>query len=437
MSSTTSANPPRLSILHVLAPGQAGGLESVVVSLAAGLAAMGHGVGVLSVIGQDSPEPSLHSVLSERGVKVTSIALPARAYRRERAAYRAVLTTLRPDVVHTHGYRPDVLASPVAGRLRIPRVSTVHGFTGGDWKNHMYEFLQVRAFRHFERIVAVSGPLERKLVDAGLRPNQVTLLPNAFAEPSNRLTRAESRALLGLAPEDVVVGWVGRLSPEKGLDVLLEALAVVPGVTLSVLGTGKQHGALVQQAERLGIAGRIRWHGLVPEAARLYPAFDLFVLSSRTEGTPIALFEAMAAGIPVIATAVGGVPDVVTEKEALLVPSESPDALARAMTSALDQPDAARERAAAAGNDSRPGSLFNPGLNVTRRCIVRLPGGVRFRGHDQAGRLVADSPAHRAVRLQLRPVSGPALDFRLVPPLSKTMERPGGVAADQHLATGV
>lgn len=212
----------------------------------------------------------------------------------------------------------------------------------------MYEFLQVRAFRHFDRIVAVSGPLQRKLVSSGLRPDQVTLLPNAFAEPADRLARAESRALLGLAPEEVVIGWVGRLSREKGLDVLLDALVQVPRATLSVLGTGNQHGPLLSQAGRLGITGRIRWHGLVPDAARLYQAFDLFVLSSRTEGTPIALFEAMAAGVPVVATAVGGVPDVVTEAEALLVPSASPDALARAIASVLEQPEAARERAAAA-----------------------------------------------------------------------------------------
>ena len=281
-------------------------------------------------------------------MKVTSLALPVRAYGRERAAYRELFATLRPDVVHTHGYRPDVLAGPVAGRLGIPRVSTVHGFTGGDWKNHMYEFLQVRAFRHYDRIVAVSGPLERKLQSSGLRPDQVTLLPNAFAEPATRLSRSESRSLLGLGTGEVVIGWVGRLSPEKGLDVLLESLVQVPGPTLSVLGVGRQHAALVRQAERLGIAGRLRWRGLVPDAARLYRAFDLFVLSSRTEGTPIALFEAMAAEVPIVATAVGGVPDVVTDQEALLVPSESPDVLARAISSVLDQPDVARVRATAA-----------------------------------------------------------------------------------------
>ena len=88
--------------------------------------------------------------------------------------------------------------------------------------------------------------------------------------------------------------------------------------------------------------------GQIADAARLIPAFDVLVLSSRTEGTPIVLFEAMAARVPVVATAVGGVPDVVGEREALLVPPDRPDALARAIASVREDPGSARARAAAA-----------------------------------------------------------------------------------------
>jgi glycosyltransferase involved in cell wall biosynthesis len=87
---------------------------------------------------------------------------------------------------------------------------------------------------------------------------------------------------------------------------------------------------------------------MVPQAAALYCAFDVFVLSSRTEGTPISLFEAMAAGVPVVATRVGGVPDVITESEARLVPSESPQALAEAIEATLSQGEETRRRAAGA-----------------------------------------------------------------------------------------
>jgi glycosyltransferase involved in cell wall biosynthesis len=280
-------------------------------------------------------------------VKVTPLRLPARAYGKERKAYRQLFGSIRPDLMHSHGYRSDVLAGPMAGRLGIPRISTVHGFTGGDWKNRIYEYLQVRAWRRYDKVVAVSAPLERWLRSAGLRSDQVALVPNAYASVPV-LSRAEARRALGLDDSEVVLGWIGRLSREKGLDVLLDAMPGLPDLRLSVLGEGRERASLQVQAGRLGIAGRIRWHGMVPQAAALYCAFDVFVLSSRTEGTPISLFEAMAAGVPVVATRVGGVPDVITESEARLVPSESPHALAEAIEATLGQVEETRRRTAGA-----------------------------------------------------------------------------------------
>lgn len=345
----------------MLAPGAAGGLESVVYLLATGHQARGHQVEVLSVIGQRDPEPPLHRLLASRGVKVTPVPLPSRAYGKERKAYRQVFSSIRPDLVHSHGYRPDVLAGPVAGRLNIPRISTVHGFTGGDWKNRIYEYLQVRAWRHYDKVVAVSAPLQRWLRSAGLRENQVALVPNAYA-PTAALSRADARRALGLGESDVVLGWVGRLSREKGLDVLLDALPRIAGARVSVLGEGRQRTALQQQAARLGVADRIRWHGLVPQAASLYRAFDVFILSSRTEGTPISLFEAMSTGVPVVATQVGGIPDVVTHAEARLVASESPQALADAIEATLKQHEETRLRVIAAKQRLEQAFAMSPWL---------------------------------------------------------------------------
>lgn len=120
--------------------------------------------------------------------------------------------------------------------------------------------------------------------------------------------------------------------------VVIDALALLgdPRIRLSIIGTGGEKAVLRQRAVRHGIADRINWHGAVPDAARVFSAFDVFVLSSCIEGTPIALFEAIEAGVPVVTTAVGGVPDVVTEQEAILVEPDSPSALARGIREALD-----------------------------------------------------------------------------------------------------
>jgi glycosyltransferase involved in cell wall biosynthesis len=131
---------------------------------------------------------------------------------------------------------------------------------------------------------------------------------------------------------------------------MIDALALMGDrrITLSLLGDGGARGGVQARAAALGIEGRITWHGTVPEAARMFRAFDAFVMSSRTEGTPIALLEAMAAGVPVVATAVGGIPDVVSQAEATLVPSENPAALAAAVTEILRNPAGALERTRAA-----------------------------------------------------------------------------------------
>jgi glycosyltransferase involved in cell wall biosynthesis len=260
-------------------------------------------------------------------------------------------------------------------------VATVHGFVRGSWKGRLYEWMQRRAYRHFSAVAAVSKPQVTELLAAGVPRGRVHLLPNAWSAVSPPLSREEARARLRLPPEPFVIGWVGRLSREKGADVLLDAVAALRDlpVEVSIIGDGRQKAALQAQAEMLGIEDRIRWHGLLSEAWPCFPAFDCFVLSSRTEGTPIALFEAMEAGVPIVATMVGGVPDVVSTGEALLVPSESPACLAEAIRSIRSEPAEARLRAAEAAARLRREFSAAPWLQRYEniyRSLHRTPAGI-------------------------------------------------------------
>jgi glycosyltransferase involved in cell wall biosynthesis len=270
-----------------------------------------------------------------------------RGYRRERAALAELCRRLRPSVVHTHGYRPDVLDAGVARRIGIPVVTTVHGFTGGDWKNRVYEWLQCRAFRRFDAVVAVSQPLKVRLARSGVSLERIHVVPNAWRMLAPPLDRATARRALGLDSDAFVVGWVGRLSHEKGADVLLDALGHLRDLPLvaAVVGDGAEQGALVARARRLGLEQRVRWLGAVPDAAARFSAFDLFALSSRTEGSPMVVFEAMAAGVPIVATSVGGVPEMLSAEEAAFVPPEQPGALASAIRAAYQAPAVAAARA--------------------------------------------------------------------------------------------
>lgn len=353
-------------VVHAVTPGPVGGLESVVAHLAAGQQEAGWRTTVVSVVERDDPALPFHRALRDARVEVRVLASPGRLYWREVRLLASAFAELQPAVVHTHGYRSDVLAGQAARRLGLPTVSTAHGFTGGDWKNRFYEWLQLRAWRGCSGVVAVSTPLFEQLSRAGISPGRLHRIPNAWAPAGPTLDRSTARRELGLQPSDLVLGWVGRLTREKGADLLLEGVARLRHASLriSLLGAGREEAQLRARVAALGLEGMVRFHGVVPSAYRFYSAFDVFVLSSRTEGTPICLFEAMAAEVPIVATRVGGVPDVVGAGEAVLVESGDTGGLAEAIHQVLADPGGARRRALAAR--ARLEQEFAPGPWVDR-----------------------------------------------------------------------
>ncbi|HEY9480481.1 MAG TPA: glycosyltransferase, partial [Gemmatimonadaceae bacterium] len=336
--------PSSLTILHVTAPAEVGGLESVVRMLARGHGAMGHRVCVAALVDPAAGTHPFLASLESEGVRVAPMTLPGRAYSLEREAVRRLCAELAPDVVHTHGYRSDVVDGSVARSAGIATVSTVHGFTGGGMRNRIYEWIQERAFRDFDAVVAVSEPIALRLASRGVAPERIHVIANAFDGSSAVMERSAARKRLGIASDELCIGWVGRLSAEKGPDVFIDAIPLLapplPGI--SIVGNGPDEPALRERAARLGVAERVRWHGIVPGAGALLAAFDALVLSSRTEGIPIVLLEAAAAGTPIVTTRVGGVPSMFSDGEALLVAPDSPGALAAAIDAVRSDPESAR-----------------------------------------------------------------------------------------------
>ena len=340
-------------MLHLLAPARFGGLESVVISLTPALEALGMRVTVALVV---TPEENgdVHPVaraLAHSSVNVETLVLRAREYREETRRVRAILERESVDVIHTHGYRPDVLDAPVARRMGIATVSTAHGLIGGSFKGRMYERLQRRAWRRFDAVVAVSKQLADRIVGSGVADERVHLLPNAWSRRGPGKDRVRARAELGLPPSVPVVGWIGRMSREKAPDVMIRAAARVrtSDVVFSMIGDGPDREACQALAAESGIADRVHWHGSVPDAGGLLAAYDAVVLSSWTEGTPIVLLEAMGSGVPVVSTAVGGIPDVVSaDEEALLCNPGDVAAIAEAIDRTLGDRQQARRRADAA-----------------------------------------------------------------------------------------
>lgn len=238
------------------------------------------------------------------------------------------------DVVHAHQYTPffyGVLSKVVT---RTPLVFTEHGREHPD-----YPRLRRRAFNACfspltDRVTTVSRAVRDALVRIeGFSASRVEVIYNGidigrFPVRTAR-TQAEARAKLGISPVAPVVGTIGRLDPVKNYGLLLLAfrtlLVGLPEARLVVVGDGPDRPRLEALAANAGIAGAVRWLGKRSDVEQILPAFDVFALSSLSEGTPMTIIEAMTAGVPIVSTPVGGIPEMVEDgRDALLLTGQPP-----------------------------------------------------------------------------------------------------------------
>jgi len=269
-----------------------------------------------------------------------------RVYRYIRRAY--------PAILHTSLFHAN-LPGRILGRLAGVPVVVCSEHTmamESEWRYRLNRW----TIGLVDRVTVVSAQV-RDFCTAhiGLPAGKLVLIPNGVELPPAPLaSRQEVRAELGLPLDALVAGAAGRLDPVKGVRFLIQALARLGGVHLAIVGDGPERAALEALAERLGVAGRVHWLGHWHDVQQVLPAFDLFVQPSLHEGLPNTVLEAMAAGLPVVATAVGGTPEAVLDGvTGLLVHPGDPEALARAISRLLDDPatcqamgQAGRERVA-------------------------------------------------------------------------------------------
>lgn len=309
-------------------------------------------------------------------------------------ALRRLVRERRIDIVHAHDYKTDFLTLALARAERVIPLSTVHGWSGNSLRESWLYYPADRCLlRRFPLVIAVSSAIRRSLVDAGVAPERVVTVLNGIDPDAFRRDRARdrpSRAGLGVPADARVIGAVGRLEREKRYDLLIEAVARVhreqPDVRLVVVGSGSQEVTLRSLAVTLGLGDVCSFAGQRERIADAYHAFDLFVQSSDTEGTPNAVLEAMALEVPIVATAVGGTADLVTDgRDALLVPRRDVAALARAMLSTLREPEAAAARVAAARRRVEQQLSFAARMATVERIYATLFGRVTRRGPETAG----------------------------------------------------
>jgi glycosyltransferase involved in cell wall biosynthesis len=288
-----------------------GGMEQMVVSLAQALQARGHTVGVTCL----NAGGSFAAPLADAGIRVSVVHAPGFVSNFRAADLTRHFAKLAPDVVHSHsgvwGRASRAARAAEVGRC----VHTVHGKLD---KDPWYDIpLKRWEASQSDVVVAVSDALRLDLTERiGVPSNKVHLCINGVDTVRfcpDHDDRGEIREQLGVSSR-TVIGIIARLARVKNYPGLLASLAIVrrihPDVMLLCIGDGPMEAILKEMVESLGLSDAVQFLGSRHDTARLYRAFDLFVLPSFAEGTSISILEAMASGVPVVATAVGGTPSL-------------------------------------------------------------------------------------------------------------------------------
>lgn len=259
----------------------------------------------------------------------------------------------RSMLLNAHNFKAQVFALLCAWRLHLPLIWTQHGFTPRSTKQKFYTWLSLRLCRSrkVHRVVCVAQSIARLHQQTGVKPEKLQVIPNGLPEqhaPGENLRDP-------LAP---LVGFVGRLSQEKGPDLFLDALIPLcrqrPDLKAVLLGDGPMKEALYQRIKDAGLQLQILMPGYQNNMHSWVKRLNVLVLSSRTEGTPMILLEAMQAGTPVTAFAVGGIPDMIEHRtHGLLAQPLDSTALAGHVAELLDSPALALGLSQAARNLQR------------------------------------------------------------------------------------
>ncbi len=248
----------------------------------------------------------------------------------------------RYDLVHGHLSSSALNAGLAAKLARVPSLATVHGLSS------KYSFTTCN------HLIAVSAEVRRHLESQGVNAAKISVVHNGIVlgEPPSPALRQAARTALNLPPEVLVLGTTARLTPLKGVNIALHAMKQIhddyPGAIFVVFGDGPAREQLGELAESLGIAESVRWMGYRNDVRDLLPALDVFLFPSLKEAMGIAIIEAMAAGVAVIANEVGGIPEVVPEGSGILVAPGDFVSLATAGTNLLRETES-RNRIATAG----------------------------------------------------------------------------------------
>jgi glycosyltransferase involved in cell wall biosynthesis len=353
-----------MKILHIIDSEGLYGAEVMILNLALEQKKIGLQPIILNMRESNSFENSLEGEASRNAIDFHII--PTRTGPDFTGAFKIThfANTVGVDLIHSHGYKPNILMGFIPRRARrLPIVTTIHGwtYTGGNTRMRLYEWFDAYSLKFIDAVVIVNkamlsnsrlNKLDRKkvfVVNNGI-PSSDWAKPSHLSNSGTSSPQKLDHNIIDFCKRVYTIGSIGRLSPEKGYSCLIEALnfLVKEGfdIHLIIIGEGYERNSLKALVAQFELSDRVMLAGYLNDAKNYLPYFNLFALSSLTEGLPITLLEAMQEKVPIIATKVGGIPEVLQDgKGGLLVNTGSSKNLAEAISSIYHNPNLAADLA--------------------------------------------------------------------------------------------
>lgn len=230
---------------------------------------------------------------------------------------RKLLHLYNIEILHTHGFKADFYGLFLKRVHKMKLVTTTHGWNAITWRERLFMFLDKNVLKYFDRIIVVNRRQREYLISKGIRDQKIVLIQNGI--DTNQFKRDGDGETIQEFPffqnDGFTIGYVGRLSGEKGIKALLEAMKKLVnrhgGLRLVVIGEGNLRGNLENYSGNLGLQKYVTFTGHIEDIKNVYRRLDLLVLPSETEGMPNVVLEALAMGVPVVATNVGGLPEII------------------------------------------------------------------------------------------------------------------------------
>lgn len=322
-------------------------------------------------------ESALAKAAKEAGLAVSTIAERRRWDTRVLGQLKRVVTEINPDILETRNVKSHFLVRLTGLHRKYPWIAWNHGYTATSRLDELYTKLDKWSLKGAYRVVTVCQPFANHLAKLGVRKNKITILHNSVkpfvAPPAEEVERTWRK--LGIADDEAIILSVGRLSQEKGHADLIRAAAILSGLPnaprfrVVIVGDGPEREPLLRLASELGVQQRIKLAGFQRDMSPYYAMATVLAVPSHSEGSPNVVLEAMAAGLPIVANEVGGIPEILEQDATgLMVTPRSPDAMAGGILRVLTD-DELRERIAATAKECAA-TEYTP--QAYRRALVEF-----------------------------------------------------------------